>query len=155
VAEEQVTVMASHIPAPARGSSAKIASPAASMRSRPGAEVQMSNQASVRSNAAPAAAGQAGPRTTALEQHGGGQRRGRLRGVLVSRYVRDFRKHGKWARASRAAGWYTVGDLEALMDEYIALLHKYGHSAQDAPPGARLMQLRMFYIPDEPDEQHS
>ena len=41
------------------------------------------------------------------------------------------------------------------MDEYIALLHKYGHSAQDAPPGARLMQLRMFYIPDEPDEQHS
>jgi hypothetical protein len=38
------------------------------------------------------------------------------------------------------------------MDEYIALLHKYGHSAQDAPPGARPMQLRMFYIPDEPDE---
>jgi DNA-binding transcriptional ArsR family regulator len=75
--------------------------------------------------------------------------------ALVSRYVRDFRKHGKWARASRAAGWYTVDDLEALMDEYIALLHKYGHSAQDAPPGARLMQLRMFYIPDQPDEQHS
>ena len=22
----------------------------------------------------------------------------------------------------------------------------------DAPPGARLMQLRMFYIPDEPEE---
>jgi hypothetical protein len=38
------------------------------------------------------------------------------------------------------------------MDEYIALLHKYGHSAQDAPPGARPMQLRMFYIPDEPNE---
>jgi DNA-binding transcriptional ArsR family regulator len=75
--------------------------------------------------------------------------------ALVARYVRDFRKHGKWARASRAAGWYTVGDLEALMDEYIALLHKYGHSAQDAPPGARLMQLRMFCIPDESDEQHS
>jgi hypothetical protein len=74
--------------------------------------------------------------------------------VLVNRYVRDFRKHGKWAKASRAAGWYTVADLEALMDEYIALLHKYGHSGQDAPPGARPMQLRMFYIPDEPDEQH-
>ena len=33
----------------------------------------------------------------------------------------------------------------ALMDEYIALVTKYGHSAQDAPPGARPMQLRMFY----------
>jgi hypothetical protein len=39
------------------------------------------------------------------------------------------------------------------MDEYIALLHKYGHSAQDAPPAARPVQLRMFYIPDEPDER--
>ena len=42
--------------------------------------------------------------------------------------------------------FYTAEDLEALHDEYIALLHKYGHSAQDAPPGARPMQLRMFYI---------
>ncbi len=73
--------------------------------------------------------------------------------ALVGRYIRDFRKHGKWAKASRAADWYTVADLEALMDEYIALLNKYGHSAQDAPPGARLMQLRMFYIPDEPDSE--
>ena len=32
----------------------------------------------------------------------------------------------------------------------MALLGKYGHSAEDAPPGARPMQLRMFYIPDEP-----
>jgi hypothetical protein len=32
------------------------------------------------------------------------------------------------------------------------LLNKYGHSAQQAPPGARLMQVRMFYIPDEPAE---
>jgi hypothetical protein len=29
------------------------------------------------------------------------------------------------------------------------LLLKYGHPAEDAPPGARPMQLRMFYIPDE------
>jgi DNA-binding transcriptional ArsR family regulator len=72
--------------------------------------------------------------------------------ALVNRYIRDYRKHGKWAKASRAAGWYTVADLEALMDEYIALLAKYGHSAQDAPPGARLMQLRMFYLPEEPAE---
>jgi hypothetical protein len=35
--------------------------------------------------------------------------------------------------------------------EYVALLSKYWNKAQDAPPGARPMQLRMFYIPDEPD----
>jgi DNA-binding transcriptional ArsR family regulator len=68
---------------------------------------------------------------------------------LVNRFVRDVRQHGPWARASRARGFYTVEDLEALHDEYVALLLKYGHSAQDAPPGARPMQLRMFYIPDE------
>ena len=68
---------------------------------------------------------------------------------LVNRFVRDVRQHGAWARASRARGFYTVEDLEALHDEYVALLHKYGHSARDAPPGARPMQLRMFYIPDE------
>ena len=41
---------------------------------------------------------------------------------------------------------------DAFFDEYSALLARYGHSARDAPPGARLMQLRMFYIPDEPAE---
>ncbi len=32
----------------------------------------------------------------------------------------------------------------------MALLNTYGRTAADAPPGARRMQLRMFYIPDEP-----
>ena len=68
----------------------------------------------------------------------------------VLRYpCRDGRQHGRWAKASRARGYYTADDLEALHDEYVALLLKYGHSAEDAPPGARPMQLRMFYIPDE------
>src|SRR6266571_1061927 len=43
--------------------------------------------------------------------------------------------------------------LDALFDDYHALLAKHGHTARNAPPGARLMQLRMFYIPDEPAEQ--
>jgi DNA-binding transcriptional ArsR family regulator len=70
--------------------------------------------------------------------------------ALVNRFIRDVRKHGGWAKASRASGYYTAGDLDAFMDEYTALLSRYGHSARDAPPGARLMQLRMFYLPDEP-----
>jgi hypothetical protein len=57
---------------------------------------------------------------------------------------------GTWARASRASGYFTAEDLEALFEDYTGLLHKYAHTAQDAPPGAREMQLRIFYIPDEP-----
>jgi DNA-binding transcriptional ArsR family regulator len=84
----------------------------------------------------------------ALDQWRGGQIPGEL--ALVNRFIRDTRKHGGWAKASRADGYYTAEDLDAFFDDYIALLNKYGHSAQDAPPGARLMQLRMFYLPDEP-----
>ena len=61
--------------------------------------------------------------------------------------------HGGRARASRADGYYTEAGLDAFMNEYVALLNKYGHTAENAPPGARLMQLRMFYIPDEPAER--
>jgi DNA-binding transcriptional ArsR family regulator len=64
----------------------------------------------------------------------------------------DVRSHGKWAKASRANGYFTVDGLEALHDDYVALLLKYGHTAESAPPGARPMQLRMFYITDEPAE---
>jgi DNA-binding transcriptional ArsR family regulator len=72
--------------------------------------------------------------------------------ALVDRFVRELRKHGRWARASRASAYYTLEDLDALMDEYLGLLSKYGHTEQDAPPGARAMLLRMFYIPAEPAE---
>jgi hypothetical protein len=61
-------------------------------------------------------------------------------------------KHGGWAKASRSSGYYTAEGLEALLDDYIGLLGKYGYSAQDAPPDAGLMQLRMFYIPEESDD---
>ena len=84
----------------------------------------------------------------ALDEWRAGQIPGEL--ALVNRYIRDYRKHGTWARASRAGGYYTAEDLDVLFEEYTALLHKYGHSARDAPPGARPMVLRMFYIPDEP-----
>ena len=70
----------------------------------------------------------------------------------MNRFIADVRKHGGWAKASRASGYYTREALDAILDEYTALLNKHGHSRQDAPPGARLMQLRMFYIPDEPAE---
>lgn len=69
---------------------------------------------------------------------------------LFNRFLREVRRHGKWAKASRAAGYYTLEGLQALFDDYIALLGHHGYTAEDAPPGARPMQLRMFFIPDEP-----
>ena len=86
----------------------------------------------------------------ALDEWRGGQIPGEV--ALVNRFISEFRRHGGWAKASRASGYYTRDDLEAFMDDYSALLNKYGHSAREAPPGARLMQLRMFYIPDDPAE---
>ena len=86
----------------------------------------------------------------ALDEWRAGQIPGEV--ALVNRFIADVRKHGGWAKASRARGYYTREDLDAILDEYTALLNKYGHSAREAPPGARLMQLRMFYIPDEPAE---
>jgi DNA-binding transcriptional ArsR family regulator len=84
----------------------------------------------------------------ALDEWRAGQIPGELE--LVNRFIRDVRKHGRWAKASRADGYYTAAGLDALFDEYMALLSKYGYGRDDAPPGARLMQLRMFYLPDEP-----
>ena len=86
----------------------------------------------------------------ALDEWRAGQIPGEL--ALVHRFIRDVRSHGKWAKASRANGYFTVDGLEALHDDYVALLQKYGFTAENAPPGARPMQLRMFYIPDEPAE---
>ena len=63
------------------------------------------------------------------------------------------RKAPTASATSRPRRWCAVQvDLDAFFDEYSELLAKYGHGRQDAPPGARLMQLRMFYIPDEPAE---
>ena len=70
-------------------------------------------------------------------------------GPCSGNLCRDVRQHGRWARSSRAHAYYTADELESLFAEYMALLDKYGHLREDAPPGARPVQLRMFYIPDE------
>jgi DNA-binding transcriptional ArsR family regulator len=69
---------------------------------------------------------------------------------LVSRFVRELRQHGNWARAYRSVGYFTIADLDGFFDDYADLVARHSHTADDAPEGARLMQVRMFYIPDEP-----
>jgi len=72
--------------------------------------------------------------------------------ALFDRFILEARKHGRWASASRANGYFTAEGLDAFMNDYIALLGKHGHRAEDAPPGARPVQLRMFFLPEEPIE---
>ena len=38
--------------------------------------------------------------------------------ALVLRFIRDVRKHGDCAKASRASGYYTLGHPDAFFDEY-------------------------------------
>ena len=48
----------------------------------------------------------------ALDEWRAGQIPGEL--ALLNRFVRDVRKHGGWAKASRASGYYTAEGLELL-----------------------------------------
>jgi hypothetical protein len=43
----------------------------------------------------------------------------------------------------------TRQELLAFCAEYIALLWKYGHTADDVPEGARPVALRFFAVPDD------
>ena len=63
----------------------------------------------------------------------------------------EFSGPDGWVQGSRAGCYMTKAELLAFYDEYIALLRKYGHTAQDAPDGARPMALRFFALP-QPDQ---
>ena len=63
----------------------------------------------------------------------------------------EFSGPDGWVQGSRAGCYMTKEELLAFYDEYIALLRKYGHSAADAPDGARPMALRFFALP-QPDQ---
>lgn len=70
--------------------------------------------------------------------------------ALFERYLREARRHGGWANSSRATSYFTLDDLRSFTEDYIALLHRYGYAREEAPPDARPMKVRMFYLPEEP-----
>lgn len=63
--------------------------------------------------------------------------------------VDEYKEHGPWLNLARGHACYTLDGLPALFADYIALLNKYGHTAEGTPPGARPMHLRFFHLPDE------
>lgn len=58
-----------------------------------------------------------------------------------------------WVVGSRGRRYLTSDELRAFHDEYLKLLYRFGHQADDAPEGARAILFRWVAFPDpeEPD----
>ncbi len=67
--------------------------------------------------------------------------------ALMERFPEAYRRDPDWAKGSRGLGRMTKEEFAEFFDAYMALLLKYSHRAQDAPPEARPMYVRMFAFP--------
>jgi DNA-binding transcriptional ArsR family regulator len=67
---------------------------------------------------------------------------------LFRRAHEEYRGPDGWAQVMRAGTWLTQGELLDLTREYQALLERYVHSREDAPDGARPVNLRFYAVPD-------
>jgi DNA-binding transcriptional ArsR family regulator len=70
---------------------------------------------------------------------------------LFERFPAAYRRDPEWAKASRGMGRMTKAEFEEFFDAYVALLMKYSHGPEDAPPGARPMYVRLFALPVDDD----
>jgi len=68
---------------------------------------------------------------------------------LYFRVLTQYEGPEGWAQSSRGGFYMTRQELHAFFQEYLALLWKYGHTAHDAPDGARPVALRFFAVPDD------
>ncbi|GLK13303.1 helix-turn-helix domain-containing protein [Streptosporangium carneum] len=66
---------------------------------------------------------------------------------LFERFPAAYRNDPEWAKASRGLGRMTKAEFEEFFEAYIALLMKYNRGAEDAPPDARPMHIRLFALP--------
>ncbi|MEV6031666.1 helix-turn-helix domain-containing protein [Nonomuraea sp. NPDC052116] len=71
--------------------------------------------------------------------------------ALMERFPAAYRADPDWARGSRGLARMTKEELSEFYNAYIALLLKYSHRPEDAPPDARPVYVRFFTLPaDEP-----
>ena len=68
---------------------------------------------------------------------------------LYFRVLAQYEGPEGWAQSSRGGFYMTKQELLGFFQEYIALQWKYGHTAKDAPAGARPVALRFFAVPDD------
>ncbi|GLW99512.1 transcriptional regulator [Microtetraspora sp. NBRC 16547] len=71
--------------------------------------------------------------------------------VLFERFPEAYRRDPDWAKGSRGLGRMTKAEFQEFFDAYIALLMKYSHRAEDAPPDARPLHIRLFALPADED----
>lgn len=71
---------------------------------------------------------------------------------LYIKALAEYEGEQGWVQGQRYGGYMSKEELHSFMADYLALLRKYGHPAdQHAPPGARLMALRFLAVP-QPEE---
>jgi DNA-binding transcriptional ArsR family regulator len=68
---------------------------------------------------------------------------------LYFRVLTQYEGPDGWAQLSRGGVFMTKEELLTFYGEYMALQRKYGHTARDAPQGARPVALRFFAVPDD------
>ena len=68
---------------------------------------------------------------------------------LYFRVLTQYEGPAGWAQSSRGGFYMTKEELLAFYQEHMALQRKYGHTAHDAPKGARPVALRFFALPDD------
>ncbi|WP_248961968.1 ArsR/SmtB family transcription factor [Sphaerisporangium perillae] len=66
---------------------------------------------------------------------------------LFERFPEAYDRDPEWVKGSRGFGRMTKAEFDAFFEAYIALLMKYSHPAEDAPPDARPLHIRLFALP--------
>lgn len=71
--------------------------------------------------------------------------------ALFERFLAEYRAHGPWAKAARVVNSrFTEQGLRAVFDGFLELVDRHGHGPEDAPEGARAVDMRLFYLPTDP-----
>ena len=74
---------------------------------------------------------------------------------LFRRAHEEYRGPDGWAQVQRTGTWLTRDELLAFMREYRALLDRYGHPRETAPPGARPVTMCFYAVPEPVGEWRS
>jgi DNA-binding MarR family transcriptional regulator len=67
--------------------------------------------------------------------------------ALLGRLREEYERDRAWALLSRGFTRMTEEGLAEFFEAYIRLLNEHGLSAEEAPPGARPVYIRLFTVP--------
>ncbi|MGW3264649.1 ArsR/SmtB family transcription factor [Streptomyces sp. NPDC001056] len=72
---------------------------------------------------------------------------------LYRRAHQEYRGPDGWAQVQRHGTWMTREELRDFMRDYQALLDRYGHPREEAPAGARPLQMRYYAVPEAAEDR--